>query len=934
MLDPSSLDLINREVRNCFLYEDVPDYLSAMSENIQLLLNENNFDREACEDGSRTSVSLSEEKKSIYRELMRIAHSLKGGAGIAQLHNLSRLAHQLENLIEAIEKEQIQDLNSAHVFLNEGVELINVLVAAALQGGDEEETKAAESLGIFQKLENFLEEQIIPQQDNLESQLTSLSTSNLFLLKTALEVDLEECLQRVETNLEKSRSPEILTNVLKQFIDECTLLGQVLKLDWLVEGVEALEYLLEADFQTLSEMVPVTISYLRDRRSQILNSQQSEPEAKQESIAEKDSIESTFMFNKAEDVEATFMFNKAEDVEATFVFRKAEDKQVISSLQNKVPEHKFKMSVSRLNRINNTFGELLINYERLTSQQKQLKKIDRGLKKHLEQFNPVNDRVQRLYDRLSTENFNSSSIHQNKYDVLEFDRYTDFHSSLQNLQDLMMQVQESRTDLDLLSREIEQSLDTLRSQLNSLHGELTESRFVPFRVLAEQFVNSLPNLNRKYNKSVELKIEGENVPIDRLILEQLQTPLTHLFRNSFDHGMETTEERIKLDKPATGKITFSASIEGNRVVISIADDGRGIDLNKVYQKAVAKGLCDVSIDRLSPTQILGFLFTSGFSTTDKVTDLSGRGVGLDVVHLAIERLRGFLEIETTLGIGTKFTVAVPLSLSILPLLLCKIQQKTIAIPSAKVLEIVSIADLVETQEIFWRDRLISLYSLTDILPYQEKNNFEIPSSLALILDVAGVPIAFAIDRLIEEKELVIKPFDNTVKVPSYVMGCTILGTGEIVVVIAPDRLNALIVNNFIFEEDKNNHLSPQKQTISVLIVDDSIALRRLLNNCLCQSGYQVTQAIDGREALTILDRKDAYFDLVISDLEMPNLDGFGLLEKIRSHSRWYDLPVAILTSRHNQLHRQQAKDLGASAYFNKPFHPNELLKAIDQLLLD
>lgn len=926
MLDSSSLDLINREVRNCFLYEDVPDYLAALEENIQLLSNEKNLD---C-----SSVSLSGEKKAIYQELMRIAHSLKGGAGIAQLPKLSHLAHQLESLIEALEKEQVRDLNSAHTFLNEGVELINILVAAALQGGDEEETKAVQSLTIFQELEHFLEEQIIPQQDDLTSQPTSVITSNPFLLKTALEVDLEECLQRVEENLQTSRlntplreaqSPEILTEVLKQFIDECTLLGQVLKLDWLVEAVQGIDYLLEADFQTLSEMVPVTIAYLRDRRTQILNPQTSD--SNQQLIPQK------------ENTEASFVLHKAEDTEATFVFRKEDNRSFTSSSSpNKIPEHKFKMSVSRLNRINNTFGELLINYERLSSQQRQLAKIDRNFKKQLEQFTPVNEQVQIFYDRLTTEDFSAqsspSSPHQDRYDILEFDRYTDFHSSLQNLQDVMMQIQESRTDLDWLSRELEQSLDTLRSQLNILHGELTDSRFVPFRILAEQFANSLPNLNRKYNKSVEFKIEGENVPIDRLILEQLQTPLTHLFRNSFDHGMETTQERINLNKPATGKITFSASIEGNRVVISIVDDGRGIDLNKVYQKAVAQGLCDASIDKLSPTQILDFLFTSGFSTTDTVTDLSGRGVGLDVVHLAIERLRGFLEIETTLGIGTKFTVAVPLSLSILPLLLCGIQKRTIAIPSSKVLEIVSIADLVETKEIFWRDRLIPLYSLLKILPYSESNDFETESLLALILDIAGVPIAFAIDRLIEEKELVIKPFDNTVKVPAYVMGCTILGTGEVVLVVAPDQLNALVVNNFISETDQVDNVSLQKRKISVLIVDDSIAFRRLLNNCLCQSGYQVTQSKDGREALTILDRNDAYFDLVISDLEMPNLDGFGLLQKIRSHSRWCNLPFAILTSRHNQLHRQRAENLGANAYFNKPFHPNELLQAITKLLLD
>jgi type IV pili sensor histidine kinase/response regulator len=927
-LDSSSLDLINQEVRNCFLYEDVPDYLVALEQNIELLL------------GNDRNLSAAEQKP-IYQELMRIAHSLKGGAGIAQLFNLSRLAHQLENLIEALEKEQITDLRSAQDFLAEGVELINLLVTAALRGGDAEETKEAESLTIFQELESFLQEQVGTCQDDAELKLEDNNSPNLFLLKTALEVDLEECLQRVEKTLQTSPSSEILQKSLQQFIDECTLLGQVLKLDWLVDTASGLDYLLEADFQTVSELMTATITYLRQQREEVLNPQSSRSQEESQffSDSEKENNEATFSFRQVEEIDATFSFQPVDETEATFVFRKLEDKDANPSLSSqKVPEHKFKISVSRLNRINNTFGELLINYERLSLQQRQIKAIDRNLKKQLEQFTPINEQIQTLYDRLATVGNPHLPIFsapcsllpapsKEQYDILEFDRYTEFHSSLQNLQDLMGKIQESRIDLDLLAYELETSLDELRLQLNSLRGDLTNSRFVPFRSLTAQFATSLASLNQKYHKSVTLKVEGEDVLIDRLILEQLQTPLTHLFRNAFDHGIESTEQRLSNHKSAHGQITFLASIEGNRVIIGIADDGGGIDLNKVYQKAVAKGLCQTSIDRLSPSQILEFLFAPGFSTADKVTQLSGRGVGLDVVHLAIERLQGSIDIETTLGVGTCFTISIPVSLSIIPLLLCRIQQRTIAIPSIKVLEIISIADLVETTEIFWRDRLIPLYSLLKILPYTESDYTESSAPLALVLDVAGVPIAFTIDRLIEEKELVVKPFDNTVKIPNYAIGCTILGTGEVVMVISPNQLSPLLVCNLIATIAQEHNLAINKQVISILIVDDSIAVRRILDSCLRQSGYQVTQCKDGREALTTLDRNHN-FDLVISDIEMPNLDGFGLLQEIRS--RWQNLPVAMLTSRHNQLHRQRAADLGANAYFHKPFNPNQLLQAIEK----
>jgi chemotaxis protein histidine kinase CheA/CheY-like chemotaxis protein len=926
VLDQSNLDSINREVRNCFLYEDVPEYLAALEENIQLLLNEDFVD----DNKSLTTA----ERGIVYKELMRITHSLKGGAGIAQLPHLSRLAHQLENSIEALEKEQICNLHLAHSLLLKGVESVNLLVVAALRGGDAEEAKQAESLTIFRDLESFLQEIIQSEDKNaelnaleLEAGQCNVPTPNFFLLKTALEIDLEDCIQRVEQELQASSHARSLEKTLKPFIEECTLLGQVLKQDWLTDAVESLDSLLGADVQSLTEIVEATITYLRQQRSQILNPQQTS--------SEKD----FFGRSQEEDDDRVLVSCKLDEIQITqlntaLFTKKRNESQVPSETSQGTNKLKFKMSVSRLNRINNTFGELLIDYERLSLQQRQLAAIERNLKKRVEQFTPIEEQVEKLYDRLATDRGTVSSAKSDRFDVLELDRYCDFHSSLQNLQDLMGQIKESRIDLDFLSRELQDALDEVRLKLYNLRGDLTDSRFVPFRMLTEQFSVSLPSLNQQYYKSVELKVEGEEVPIDRVMLEQLQTPLTHLFRNAFDHGIETLDERIKFNKSPAANITLSAKSEGNRTIIEIADDGRGIDLNKVYCKAREKGLCDVNIDRLTPQQILEFLFESGFSTADRVTQLSGRGVGLDVVRLAIERLRGTLEVETSLGVGTKFIIGVPLSLSILPLLLFRSEQRTLAIPSQKVLEIVSIADLAETEEIYWRDRLIPLYSLSKLLPYTESYCLQTLPPLALVLDVAGVPIAVSIDELLEERELVVKPFDNTVKVPAYAMGCAVLGTGEVILAIAPDRLSLLFDPNALLVQSQQTltHLPVKRSSISILIVDDSIAVRRMLDACLRNSGFSVTQCKDGRDALSTLDRTEHDFDLVISDIEMPNLDGFGLLKEIRSHLRWKNLPVAMLTSRNNQLHRQQAISLGANAYFNKPFQPNEFLQAIGELL--
>jgi type IV pili sensor histidine kinase/response regulator len=348
--------------------------------------------------------------------------------------------------------------------------------------------------------------------------------------------------------------------------------------------------------------------------------------------------------------------------------------------------------------MNNTIGELFISYERLSLYQEQLHQVDLTLKKRAAQLNPIGEQVQNFYDQLATEKVQDTTKNltprlasrlspSGEFDSLEFDQYANLHNTLQDLQELMVQVQEARADVGLITSEFREALVQLRQQLNGLHGDLTQSRLVSFGFLTEQFVALLQTLDEQYHKSAQLIVIGKETLIDQVILEQLKVPLTHLIRNAFDHGIETLEERLALDKSIAAQIVLSAAVEGNQITIAIEDDGRGIDIQAVYQRAIELGLCS---DSVLTKQVLEFLFMPGFSTAATVTTLSGRGVGLDIVKRQVERLRGSVEVESKLGQGTKFIINIPLTLNILPLLLCSCQQQSFAIPSNKVIEIISL----------------------------------------------------------------------------------------------------------------------------------------------------------------------------------------------------------------------------------------------------
>lgn len=890
VLDAVSLDAILQEARSCFLYEDAPDYLTMLEQGMQRLTT----------FAASPTPATEREIKHEYTVLMRAAHSIKGGAGIAQLPSLNKLAHKLEDLLQALDAGRVEtQKDNAYELLFLGIEQIKDLVAEAISNPNSQvvtDSEVADSLPLAIALEGFLQE-LAPQAVEEEVNIDAIAISP-FILKTVLEVDLEECLQRVEQLLQPPVQKQVLQQGLASFVEECTLLGQTLSLAWLLDEAEALKQKLGQN--DLASIANSAIAKMRELRSQTLAPKTPAP------VAEPTPVET----------------------QAT----------VTPTLNLRIP-------VSRLDRMNNTLGELLIGHERLSLYHSQLYQANVTLNKEAQKLNPINEQVRIFYDQLATPLASSWGVNaaseatDSEFDSLQFDQYTGFHSTLQDLQEVMVRVQETKSDIEIVTRDVQAALDQLRQQLDGLRGDLTQSRLVPFKFLAERFVTPLQNLSQRYKKPVELVIVGKEALIDQVILEQLQTPLTHLLRNAFDHGIETPPERAKVNKPKTAKISLAASVQGNQVVIAIADDGGGINLKKVQARAVEMGLCDANT-ALSTDEILEFLFMPGFSTAAAVTDLSGRGVGLDVVRLQIERLRGKVQVETKSQQGTKFKITIPLTLSILPLLLCRCQQRTLAIPSVNILEIIALSEYCDyssrPETIVWQNHQAPLFCLTQLLPYTRLDS--VPSAsqfnqhLGIVLDVSGQPVVVAVNSLLGERELVLKPFDATINVPSYIAGCTVLGTGEVVAVLSPNYLGELINQNQQPIFTSSLPAKPQQEVATILIVDDSVAVRRLLDRVLNQSGYQVVQCRDGKEALETLNRSGDSYNLVISDIEMPRMDGFTLLREIRAHQRWHNIPVAMLTSRENDQHRQKARELGANDYFTKPFQPADLLNAIAALL--
>jgi chemosensory pili system protein ChpA (sensor histidine kinase/response regulator) len=643
----------------------------------------------------------------------------------------------------------------------------------------------------------------------------------------------------------------------------------------------------------------------------------------------------------------------------------------------KVFEQTMRVPVKHLDSLSNLVGELVVNRNTLEQDQERLRQFLDNLLHQVQQLSDVGARMQDRYERSLLESSLLASRQSNRFNArpdhtssqepspgnsrfglgeLELDLFTPFHSLSQEIIELIVRVRESAADIEFLVDETDQVARMLRQVTTQLQEGLTRSRMVPFAQTADRLPRAVREISLKCGKQAELQIEGRETLIDKVILEHLYDPMTHLVNNAITHGIETPEVRKAAGKPPIGRITIRAFHQGNQTVISVSDDGAGIDSERVKVKAIEKGLITPSEAKsMSRLDVYDLLFHPGFSTKDKADDFSGRGVGMDVVCTSLNEIRGVITTDSTLGKGTTFTVRLPLTLSICKALCCLSDKARIAFPMDGVEDMLDVPqDRIQTNSegqtcISWRDSLMPFQPLAELLTYQRHlsrgtvygGNREDDMISVVVLRSAGNFIAVQVDQVLGEQEIVIKQLEGPVPKPLGVAGATVLGDGRIMPIA--DVLELIDLATGRIGKDRNVSLwdktglslpveAPAVKTDPmVLIVDDSITVRELLSMTFNKAGYRVEQARDGQEAWDKL-RSGLPCEIVFCDIEMPRMDGLELLSRIQKDPSLNHLPVAMLTSRGASKHQQMAATLGAKGYFTKPYLEEALLDAAQRMI--
>ncbi len=643
--------------------------------------------------------------------------------------------------------------------------------------------------------------------------------------------------------------------------------------------------------------------------------------------------------------------------------------------RSRIIEQTMRVPVKHLDSLSNLVGELVVNRNTLEQDQERLRQFLDNLSHQVLALSDVGSRMQDLYERSllessllasrhgyrSSAHSDRSSYHQHssgvEYDPLEMDRFTGFHLLSQEMIELIVRVRESASDIEFLVDETDQVARMLRQITTQLQEGLTRSRMVPFAQNADRLRRAVHEVCRKLGKEAKLIVEGGETLIDKMILEHLYDPMTHLVNNALTHGIERPEVRKAARKPAAGQIVLRAFHQGNQTVISISDDGAGINPETVRAKAVEKKLYTrTEAKNLTNAQLYDCLFHAGFSTKDKADDFAGRGVGMDVVRTSLSEIRGSIHIDSSVGKGTTFTIRLPLTLSICKALCCLNDKASIAFPMDGVEDMLDVpGDRVQTNSegktcIQWRDTQLCFQPLSELLKYKRQINRstvyggkrEDDTISIVVLRSAGNFLAIQVDRVLGEQEIVIKQLEGPPPKPVGIAGATVLGDGRIMAIA--DVMELIDLSRGIRPDAgvtiwprEETHVevpqeTPQTKTEPmVLIVDDSITVRELLSMTFSKSGYRVEQARDGQEAWDKL-RSGLPCDIVFCDIEMPRMDGLELLSRLQKDENLCHLPIAMLTSRGADRHRQMASQLGASGYFTKPYLEEVLLDAAQRMI--
>ncbi|NET29491.1 hybrid sensor histidine kinase/response regulator [Okeania sp. SIO1I7] len=935
-------------------------------------------------EGGLINISQEHEIQKLH-QLMRAAHSIKGGAACIGLMGIQKIAHNLENSIRALYQENtVFDLELENLLLQAFDCLRSPTLKQIETGNYNQENSMIKAQQVFEQIEKKLGHSLeeaaeFPEVSMEEGDMTK------FLFTEEIPSGLHRW-QNLLAGKNGSGSGLSIKDELKRQAEVFATLGTMLNLPGFTSiaktTIKALEvnpkYIKKIGTLALADFWAGQKAVLAGDRTQggnpnptlvklakPLTSRKVETTAKRKQVNQPTQPVKAVVPKKSEVATETENVKTPNSATASVnISQKQASAPGVTNKKKQIQQNKItstspsssslgvRIDINRLEMLNNLLGELATQDNSFILQNEQAQAAIGTLEKGWQNFHQLMMKLQDM-NTFSEQLNKSPNSHNNKLAYLV--------NILPNLLEEIAQVGEAVNDIKLLHQQSQQVVKKRQQTLQQIQNNLTKTRMLPVESLLNRFPRMIRDLSVQKQKQVKLELVGMKTLIDKAVLEKLYDPIVHIVRNAFDHGIETPEIRQNHGKPKEGTITIKSYYQGNYTYLAVEDDGQGIDVKKIRNQAIEKKIFSATeAAKLSTKKLYKLLFYPDFSTTKKVSDLSGRGMGLESVYRQIESLKGNITIQSKLGKGTKFILRLPWTLTITKLLVFRMEGNLFAIP----LDILAGIIYVEPSEIqvnqgekiyYWKGKKVPIapsilfdcnYPIISGTIQQEpvesswKNSYTKNSQgkvMLLLISEDSDTIAIKIDRILMEQNLTIKPFSKILTAPSYLYGCAILGDGSLVPVIDGIQLLEKILHTEQLDSKNlpKNTSKFKQSTISklptILVIDDSLTTRQAISNTLQKAGYDIVQAKDGWQGLVQLQQQ-TQIQAIICDVEMPQMNGFEFLSRCRKQYSMAEMPVLMLTSRSSQPYRILAKQLGANDYLTKPYLDQELINSLQSCL--
>ena len=912
------------------------EYRNADDDTLEIFLEEaTELARELEECGSEWLAD--HDKVDQAEPLKRILHTIKGGARMAELPTLGTLTHDYETMIEQAAAHKAYDaafFERMQAFQDQ----IQALVEFIASGAQQTETTEAPADDVLLTTPAPTPEGADKQAPTVEVELQEDFDPEL------LELFVEEAKEQSE-GIEEAIANFLENRNNKEPLEELKRLLHTLKGGARMAGVKQVGDT-SHDFETFiinseregttgdESFVDGMQSYHEQLTGQINAISDSAAPKQADKQAGSDNV---VPIRPDVSTDAQGVSQAAIDATRNFIenFRKE---------QQRSSREPVKIAPELLDNLINLAGESIIGRSRIEEQISELRFS-------IDEMDMTVDRLHAQLRRLEIETeaqilFRQEQVvneGQDNFDPLEMDRYT-------HMQQLSKSLIEAASDIDDLSGTFNnkmRDMETLLLQQSRINSELQEGlmrcQMVPFSRMVPRLRRIVRQVAQELGKKVEFSVQNAEGELDRSILERMIAPLEHMLRNAVDHGIEMPDVRKKAGKKETGSIVLSLAREGGEVVLTLSDNGGGINLDAVRKKAIERGLM-VDDASLSDHEVLQFILHAGFSTAQKVTQISGRGVGMDVVHSEIKQMGGSVEITSEQGQGTNFIVRLPFTVSVNRALMVCIGNDTFAIPLNTIEGIVRVSPY-ELEAYYQPDAPTFEYAGQSYhLRYMgtllhrggaklDEQTMPLPVILIRSSDYA---MAVQVDRLLGSREIVVKSLGPQFSMVEGVSGATVLGDGSVVIILDMLALIRADVSRGLLNEAaalaQETYVPPEEvKATTVMVVDDSVTVRKVTSRLLERFGLDVVLAKDGLDAITQLQDMDILPDVMLLDIEMPRMDGFEVVSRVRHNNRLQNIPIVMITSRTGEKHRERALSLGASRYLGKPFQERELLQVIGDL---